>query len=68
MQRHRMLVKSCQMHQADLGFALDGDGDRIMLVDANGEVVDGDQIVFIIARDALKNGQLKWRCRWNSNE
>ena len=29
-----------------------------MLIDANGEVVDGDQIVAIIARDALKNGQL----------
>lgn len=45
-------------HQADLGFALDGDGDRIMLVDAKGNTVDGDQIVFIIARDALKNGRL----------
>ncbi len=52
------LKDAVKSHQADLGFALDGDGDRIMLVDANGEVVDGDQIVFIIARDALKNGQL----------
>ncbi len=45
--------------KADLGFALDGDGDRIMLVDHKGNVVDGDQIVYIIARDALKTGQLK---------
>ena len=39
---------------ADLGFALDGDGDRIMLVDHLGNVLDGDQILYIIARDALK--------------
>lgn len=44
---------------ADLGFALDGDGDRIMLVDNKGNVIDGDQIVYIIARDALKSGRLQ---------
>ncbi|MDN4501076.1 phosphoglucosamine mutase [Alteromonadaceae bacterium BrNp21-10] len=44
--------------KADLGFALDGDGDRIMLVDHKGNVLDGDQIVYIIARDALKSGKL----------
>lgn len=44
--------------QADLGFALDGDGDRIMMVDDRGYVVDGDEIVYIIARDALKSGRL----------
>nr|WP_217434837.1 phosphoglucosamine mutase [Marinifaba aquimaris] len=44
--------------KADLGFALDGDGDRIMLVDHKGNIIDGDQIVFIIAREALKRGQL----------
>jgi phosphoglucosamine mutase len=44
---------------ADLGFALDGDGDRIMLVDHKGNVIDGDQIVYIIARDVLKSGNLK---------
>jgi phosphoglucosamine mutase len=36
--------------KADLGIALDGDGDRVLLVDANGEIVDGDEIVYIIAR------------------
>ncbi|MDF2179416.1 phosphoglucosamine mutase [Aliiglaciecola sp. CAU 1673] len=45
--------------QADLGFALDGDGDRIMMVDHKGNVVDGDEIVYIIARDALKSGRLQ---------
>lgn len=44
---------------ADLGFALDGDGDRIMLVDQLGNVIDGDQILYIIARDALKNGKMQ---------
>lgn len=46
-------------HQADLGIALDGDGDRIMMADSKGQVIDGDEIVFMIARDALKNGRLK---------
>lgn len=44
---------------ADLGIALDGDGDRIMMVDHTGYVVDGDEIVYMIAREALKNGRLK---------
>ncbi len=44
---------------AHVGFALDGDGDRIMMVDDKGHVVDGDQIVYIIARDAMKTGTLK---------
>ncbi|MCU7554322.1 phosphoglucosamine mutase [Alteromonas sp. ASW11-19] len=44
---------------ADLGFALDGDGDRIMMVDHLGNVLDGDQILYIIARDALKNGKMQ---------
>jgi phosphoglucosamine mutase len=43
---------------ADLGFALDGDGDRIMMVDNEGGVLDGDELVYIIARDALRSGRL----------
>ena len=45
--------------QADVGLAYDGDGDRIMMVDHLGNKVDGDQILFIIAREALRSGQLK---------
>lgn len=55
----RATVQAVKEHNADLGFALDGDGDRIMMVDERGKVIDGDQIIFIIARDALKAGELQ---------
>ena len=45
--------------KADVGLAYDGDGDRIMMVAHLGNKVDGDQILFIIAREALRSGQLK---------
>jgi len=43
---------------ADIGIALDGDGDRCVLVDGNGETVDGDQLLFILARRAHELGEL----------
>lgn len=55
----KAVTESVIKNKADLGFALDGDGDRLMLVDHKGNVIDGDQIVYIIARDALSNGRLK---------
>ncbi len=42
--------------RADLGIAFDGDGDRVMMVDDRGEVLDGDDLLFIIARDRLRSG------------
>ncbi|GMM69656.1 phosphoglucosamine mutase [Alteromonas sp. MTD1] len=42
--------------KADLGIAVDGDADRIMFVDGNGEVVDGDEILFLMAREAKQQG------------
>jgi len=45
--------------KADLGVAYDGDGDRLMMVDHTGYVIDGDEVLYIIARDALRNGVLK---------
>ncbi|MGS4881904.1 phosphoglucosamine mutase [Photobacterium damselae] len=45
--------------KADFGIALDGDGDRVIMVDEAGNKVDGDQIAYIIARDALRRGELK---------
>jgi phosphoglucosamine mutase len=46
-------------HGADVGVALDGDGDRLIMVDAKGELVDGDELVFIIARRRQQTGQLR---------
>ncbi|TKB43839.1 phosphoglucosamine mutase [Thalassotalea mangrovi] len=43
---------------ADLGIALDGDGDRLMMVDHLGNVVDGDELIFVIARAAQQRGEL----------
>ena len=51
-----MLVKQ---HRADLGVALDGDADRVVMVDHQGSVVDGDQILFIIARHLLDQGRMQ---------
>lgn len=45
--------------QADVGIALDGDGDRCILVDKSGGVIDGDQLLYIIAKDRLENGLLE---------
>ena len=46
-------------NQADLGIAFDGDGDRVMMMDATGEVMDGDEILFVIARNQLQSGKLE---------
>lgn len=44
---------------ADLGIALDGDGDRVVMVDHNGVLADGDQLIYIIARDRKSRGELR---------
>jgi phosphoglucosamine mutase len=44
---------------ADLGIALDGDSDRIMMVDSDGNTIDGDQLLFILAKQSLLTGELK---------
>ena len=46
-------------HKADLGIALDGDGDRLMMVDHTGYVVDGDEVVYVIASHDLKTGNMR---------
>jgi phosphoglucosamine mutase len=45
--------------RADLGIALDGDGDRLIMVDHKGEIVDGDELIFIIAKASKTAGVLK---------
>ena len=50
------LSKAVTTNKADLGIAVDGDADRIMFVDSQGEVVDGDEILFLMAREAKQAG------------
>lgn len=54
----QLLCQRVVQTQADLGIALDGDGDRLILVDANGHIIDGDQILYIIACERHKREQL----------
>lgn len=53
------LQKAVVEHQADLGIAFDGDGDRVMMVDAKGNLLDGDQLLYIIALSLYGKGKLK---------
>ena len=46
-------------HGADLAVALDGDGDRVVLVDEKGEIVDGDEVLAVCGRELAKSGDLK---------
>ena len=57
----KFLQKSVLSNRADLGIAFDGDGDRVIMSDSNGNLVDGDQLLFLIVqnyfhRDKLKGG------------
>ncbi len=45
--------------RADLGIAFDGDGDRVLMVDAEGELVDGDELIFIIAQGRQQDRRLQ---------
>lgn len=53
------LQKSVLEHSADMGIAFDGDGDRVLFVDHRGEVLDGDELLYIIARDRQQRSQLQ---------
>ena len=46
-------------NNVDLGFAFDGDGDRVLAVDSKGNIVDGDKIMFILAKHLKEQGELK---------
>ena len=59
---HPELVRSKVLETgADLGIALDGDGDRVIFVDEKGRILDGDQIMAICAQDFMENGSLPGR-------
>ncbi|MCB1865349.1 MAG: phosphoglucosamine mutase [Chromatiales bacterium] len=56
--RPQALQRAVVEARADLGIALDGDGDRVVMVDDRGEVVDGDELLYIIARGRYAAGEL----------
>jgi phosphoglucosamine mutase len=52
------LIAKVRELRADIGIALDGDADRVLIVDEQGQVVDGDQLMAVIARSWLEDGKL----------
>ncbi len=54
----KALQAAVQQHKADLGIALDGDGDRLLMVDASGRAYDGDQLLYVIARMHAAQGKV----------
>ena len=70
------LVAAVQAHGADCGIALDGDADRLQLVDASGRLYNGDELLYVMVADRLAQGQavpgvvgtlmtnmaVEWRC------
>ncbi|MCX7893133.1 MAG: phosphoglucosamine mutase [Burkholderiales bacterium] len=53
------LAEAVRSHRADIGIALDGDGDRLLMADAAGATYDGDQLLYVIAQDRLRHGGLR---------
>ena len=53
------LAEAVKRYRADIGIALDGDADRVIICDEKGQVVDGDQIMALVALDWAKRGMLK---------
>ncbi len=53
------LQKAVLEHRADLGVALDGDGDRLVMVDSSGVLYDGDQLLYVITRHRKEQGKLQ---------
>jgi phosphoglucosamine mutase len=52
------LCQAVLANRADLGIALDGDGDRVMMADANGNVFDGDQLLLAVVKSRLRRGSV----------
>jgi phosphoglucosamine mutase len=55
----RALQQAVKRNNADLGVALDGDGDRVLMVDGAGALHDGDELLYVIARHQQQRGELK---------
>jgi len=54
--RPEILSRHVMQQQADLGIAFDGDGDRVIMIDHAGEIVDGDELLYIIALSRKQSG------------
>lgn len=50
------LVSAVKEHQADLGIALDGDADRLQMVDSTGRLFNGDELLYVLAKDRVDRG------------
>jgi phosphoglucosamine mutase len=50
------LIAKVKEHQADLGIALDGDADRLQMVDATGRLFNGDELLYVLAKDRVDRG------------
>jgi phosphoglucosamine mutase len=53
------LRSAVRQHRADIGIALDGDGDRLVMIDQEGQIYDGDQLLYVIACHRSASGALK---------
>ena len=53
------LQLAVKRHKADLGIALDGDGDRLIMMDGAGRIYDGDQLLYVITRYRKQKGELR---------
>lgn len=53
------LAKAVREHEADIGIALDGDADRVLMVDNSGRVYNGDELLYIMVKDRMATGQIQ---------
>lgn len=51
------LIEAVKAHRADVGIALDGDADRLQMVDANGRLFNGDEVLYLMVDDRLRRGE-----------
>jgi phosphoglucosamine mutase len=52
------LAHAVQSNEADLGIALDGDADRVVIVDANGRIYNGDELLYVIVRERMQHARV----------
>ncbi len=62
--RPEHLCQAVLAQKADLGIALDGDADRLIMVDHRGEIYDGDKLLYVVACSPAGRGAARWRGRY----